>query len=218
MIGALSGLAAGCSGASHPSHPPRPSITPSTSGSTSTSVQTSTSTSTTELLFGQPSANPPAFFGAPEGPACSPSQLDLQFGGDVSEKTEQHSIGITLTNTSSEACHLIGYPGIVFVDAVGDDLPLIYLRGGDQMVTYQPPGVVDLPPDATSYVLLNQNACVGRQVDSATGLRLIPPNTRGTLTLPATAFPTVASCELGDPGNTLTISPVEPTAADTLSS
>jgi hypothetical protein len=215
-LGALACLAAGCSGVSHPST----SATghPDHHHTVTTTTSDQQSTTTTELLFGQQTSNPPAFFGAPEGPGCAPSQLSLKFGGDVSEKTEQNSIGLTLTNISTETCHLIGYPGIVFVDAVGDDLPLIYLRGGDQMVTYQPPKVVDLPPASISYVLLNQNACVGRQVDVATGLRLVPPNTSGTLTLPATAFPSVNSCVLGDPGNTLTISPVEPTAADTFSS
>jgi hypothetical protein len=130
----------------------------------------------------------------------------------VSEATQQHSLALTLTNQSSVVCHLDGYPKIALMDAHGAVLPLTYRSGGDQMVTSSPPSVVNIPPDATAYVLANQTFCVGTDVDTAVSVRLTPPGESKSLAMSWGPYPIMSSCGADDPGSTLSVSPVEPTA------
>jgi hypothetical protein len=131
-------------------------------------------------------------------------------GQPVSEKTEQHSTLLTVTNVSSVACYLFGYPGISLYDAQGALLPLSYEWRGDQMVTSSPPQQVDLAAGAKGYVLINKNVCVGPEVATAATLRFIPPDDTGPMVL-ENPQGGLTSCEPGDVGNTLDVSPIEPT-------
>lgn len=187
---------------------------------------TSTTSTTTSLpfqsYFGQVPSSPAASYGPPIGAACTPGDLALTWGGYVSEQTGQHSLGLDLTNTSKEMCHMIGYPGISFVDATGAVLPLTYRRRGDQEVTSSAPQNVNLPPRSTAYVLMNQYRCDLGDMETAATLFLIPPNTTSALQLGFDQVPNDASiihyCGPGDPGSIVDISPVEPTASATLPS
>ncbi len=116
---------------------------------------------------------------------------------------------LTVTNVGSVACYLFGYPGISLYDAQGVLLPLSYAWRGDQMVTSSPPGPVDLAVGATGFALINQNVCVGTQVADAATLRFIPPDDTGALVLDNPPGG-LTSCEPGDIGMTLDISPIEP--------
>jgi hypothetical protein len=128
----------------------------------------------------------------------------------VSEKTEQHSAFVTVTNVGSVACYLFGYPGISLYDARGVVLPLSYEWRGDQMITSSRPQRVDLAVGAKGYVLINKNVCVGSQVATAATLRFVPPDDTEALSLDDPPGG-LTSCESGDVGNTLDISPIEPT-------
>jgi hypothetical protein len=141
---------------------------------------------------------------------CQPSDLSLGVGQEVSEKTEQHSALLTETNIGPVACYLFGYPGISLYDAQGALLQLSYVWQGDQMVTSSPPQQVNLAVGATGYVLINKNVCVESQVAVAATLRFIPPDDTAPLALENPPGG-LTSCEPGDIGNTLDISPVEPT-------
>jgi hypothetical protein len=147
---------------------------------------------------------------------CQASDLRLAIGQLVSEKTEQHSVLLTVTNVGSGACYLVGYPGISLYDQRGVALSLSYDWRGDQMITSSAPPRVGLTIGAKGYVLINKNVCVGPPVASATTLQFIPPDDTGVLVLdnPPGGF---ASCEPGDIGGTVDISPVEPTEADVFS-
>jgi hypothetical protein len=204
---------AACSGS--PTH--HLSAVSSTSLTTSPTLG-STTTAVTTLLFGQSPSRPLASVGTPIGPACAPTQLILEYAGEVSEPTGQHSLGLDLLNRTGTTCHLIGYPGVSLYDSANQLLPLTYRRGGDQLVTSATPQNVNLPGGSRAYVLVNQYRCDLGPKDTASVLRLIPPNTTGTLDLDLgqDQVPNLAYCGTGDPGSVLDISPVEPTAQATL--
>ncbi len=117
---------------------------------------------------------------------------------------------LTVTNVGHVACYLFGYPGISLYDAQGVLLPLSYAWRGDQMVTTSPPRQVNLAVGATGFVLINKNVCVGSSVADAATLRFIPPDDTGALVFDNPPGG-LASCEPGDVGMTLDISPIEPT-------
>lgn len=193
------------------------SPSPTTSApSTSFSLTTTTETPGPPI-FGATPSSPAAFFGLPVGAACAPGDLALAWGGQVSEATGQHSLGLVLTNTSNVTCHLIGYPGISLIDSGGTALPLAYRRGGDQMVTSSTPENVNLPPRSAAYVLINQYRCDLGDKDTAAILRFIPPNTTSSLELRFDQIDSsvMAYCGPADPGSIIDISPVEPTARAT---
>lgn len=149
---------------------------PDRAPSTSFSLTTTTETPAPPI-FGATPSSPAGFFGSPIGAACAPGDLALAWGGQVSEATGQHSLGLVLTNSSNVTCHLIGYPGISLIDSAAAALPLAYRHGGDQMVTSSAPKNVNLPPRSAAYVLINQYRCDLGDKDTAAILRFIPPNT-----------------------------------------
>lgn len=155
---------------------------------------------------------------APPVPAstrCQTSDLKLSIGPPFSEKTEQHSVLLTISNGGAVPCYLYGYPGVTLYDATGQLLPLSYQRRGDQEVTSGVPRRVDLAVGADGYVLINKNACVGQQAALASTLRLIPPDDTTSTTLTLTSGGLTSCATANDPGSVLDISPVEPTATST---
>src|SRR5438034_10598459 len=142
-------LSAGCSGS-----PAAIAATPlpSKQGSVSASPNVASQTATPEASA---SASTPVHFAS----RCTSSQLTLGWGGRISEPTGQHTLSLTLTNSSHAGCHLFGYPGVSFVDPGGRVLPLRYVWGGDQVVTSSKPVMVDLPAGGTAYVLVNKYRC-----------------------------------------------------------
>jgi len=158
---------------------------------------------------------PPVAAG-PFGSRCSPAQLRLGWGGRFSEPTGQHTLELTLTNTSRSGCYLFGYPGISLVDGSGRVLPLRYSRAGDQVVTSRPPGRVDLAPSDTAHVTVNKYRCDAGDLMEATVVRLIPPDATSWLQLTITDNVPMDYCGPGDPGSTVYVSPVGATAGATL--
>lgn len=204
------------------SEPPQPTPAESSPWTAPTSSFPTTSTTSSfpsQPYFGKVPSNPAASLGSPIGAACTPGDLALTWGGAISEQTGQHTLGVDLTNTSEATCHLVGYPGISFVDATGSLLPLIYHRGGDAEVTSSLPQNVNLPARSTAYVLMNQYRCDLGDKQTATTLFLFPPNDMIALQLGFGSVHDDASimhyCGLGDPGSIVDISPVEPTAGAT---
>ena len=142
----------------------------------------------------------------------------MTWGGDVLEATGQHSLALDLTNASGTTCHIFGYPGISFMDAAGKPLPFVY-QHTDQMVTSRAPQNVNLPAGSTAYVLINQYRCDLGDLDVAATLRFIPPNTTSPIVLsltPLRGAPQLSYCGQDDPGSLVAVSPVEPTAQETL--
>jgi len=148
-------------------------------------------------------------------PTCTTSQLRLKLGPLVSEKTEQHTAAFTLRNVRASACSLIGYPTVTLLDSAGRLLPFAFGHGGDQMITAAAPGTVRLPGGGSAYFALNKNACVSFTRRAATQIRVALLASQGSLSLRLPHYPLLDYCPAGDPGNGITVSPIEPTLTAT---
>lgn len=163
-----------------------------------------------------PSATSTSVPSVPASTRCQTSDLKLSIGPPVSEKAQQHSVLLTITNVGPVPCYLYGYPGITLYDATGKLLALSYQRKGDLEVTSAVPQQVNLAVGATGYVLINQNVCEQQQAASASTLRFIPPDDTTSTTLALTLGALTSCATASDPGSVLDISPVEPTESATL--
>jgi len=148
---------------------------------------------------------------SPALPTCVASQLRLKLGQLVSEKTEQHTAPFELTNRARSACSLDGYPTVTLTDAAGRVLPFAYGHLGDQMITAAPPKPVHVPVGGSAFFELNKNACVSFTRRIATAIRVRLSDGRGTLPLRLPHYPLLDYCPAGDPGDGITVSPIEPT-------
>ncbi len=143
------------------------------------------------------------------------SQLSVGFGGGVSEGIGQHTIDLTLRNTSSTTCSIDGYPGIALLGADGAILPFEYQRGGDQMTTSAPPQPVGLTPGGVAYIRINKYRCDIGDKAAPMSVQVIAPNDTTSTKLAFAGQTDMSYCGAGDPGSVLHISPVEPTEAAT---
>jgi uncharacterized protein DUF4232 len=143
---------------------------------------------------------------------CTASQLTLAWGGRFSEPTGQHTLPLTLTNSSHVGCHLLGYPGVSFVDQAGRVLPLQYVWGGDQVVTSSKAVMVELPSGGTAYVVVNKYRCDTTDLMQGAAVRIIPPDDRAFLQVSIMDNVSMDYCGPGDPGSVVYVSPVEPTS------
>jgi hypothetical protein len=150
---------------------------------------------------------------APYGARCSPAQLQLIRQGLVSEATRQLTWVVGLRNTGTAGCGLDGYPGIALLNSHGTRLPYGFRAGGDQMLTSAAPAPVWLRPGGTAYFGINKNACIVRDIDLATVIRVIPPGARSALTLRAPSQRIMDYCGRGVVGSVVDITPVEPDIA-----
>src|SRR2546426_5962277 len=89
---------------------------PTSQASPSASQSTPTPSATPEASASSAASQSPSVHFARR---CISSQLTLAWGGRFSEPTGQHTLPLTLTNSSHLGCHLFGYPGVSFVDAAG---------------------------------------------------------------------------------------------------
>jgi Protein of unknown function (DUF4232) len=144
-------------------------------------------------------------------PQCATSQLGLKLGPLVSEKTEQHTATFALHNLARSACSVEGYPRVTLLDAAGRVLPFAYGHRGDQMITATPPQPVRLRGGGSAYVELNKNACVSFTRRVASQIRITLPGTHTPLSALLPHYPLIDYCPVGDPGDGITLSPVEPT-------
>jgi Protein of unknown function (DUF4232) len=149
----------------------------------------------------------------PSDVRCTPAQLQLVRQGLVAEAAQQLTWVIGLRNTAAAGCGLDGYPGIVLLDSRGIRLPYGFRAGGDQMLTSAAPAPVWLRPGGTAYFGMNKNACIVRDIDLATVIRVISPGARSALTLPAPSQRIMDYCGHGVAGSVVDISPVEPDIA-----
>jgi Protein of unknown function (DUF4232) len=146
--------------------------------------------------------------------SCRIGQMKISLGPLVSEKTEQHTAPIVLTNLSGTACALRGYPRIELADQFGGTLPFTYAHEGDQMITAAHPDTVRVAGHATVYFAFNKNACIGFTDRDARMLQIVLPG-GSSLSRPIRLphYPIIDYCPRGDPGSTITISPIEANAA-----
>jgi hypothetical protein len=151
---------------------------------------------------------------------CASKDLVLRPGARVSAATQQNPVIWTVHNSAAVACSIEGYPVIAFY-AGAKRLAFTYAHGGGQQVTRRKPTEVVLAPGADAYFIVNKSTCEVRTVAVATSMRV---------RLSGDAAPRQVSpgrASLGslcsgpttpDPGNTVHVSPVEPTIRDLFTS
>ena len=148
---------------------------------------------------------------------CPASALFLQPGTPVVPMTGEHAVMYSLANRGPVTCTVRGYPQAVLYDA-GGVLPFHYAVGGGAYVTSSKPVTVVLAHGALAYVLVAKYRCDLGIARNATAIRLTLPAAHGGMFTQREAVgisgPAGLSYCLGgphDPGQLVTISPVEPT-------
>ena len=146
-------------------------------------------------------------------PACRMSDLAVQIGPGISEKTGQNTLALRLVNRGAASCFVRGYPSVVAYDRQGA-IPFVVRHGGDQMITRRLPTRVLIERNRAAVILLNHYRCDLGDVRTATRVTI------GLASATRTPFSSVQLadadnrlryCGPGDPGSTLTVSPFEPT-------
>lgn len=122
----------------------------------------------------------------------------------------QDTLDLVLTNDSGAGCYMDGYPGVSFVDGMGDQLPLDDEWSGDQMVTSAPPGMVEVGPGQAAYLRVNTVPCAGPPAGQASDVRVIPPNDTDWLQVSLAGQVAITACGPNDPGHVEHVSPMEP--------
>lgn len=157
----------------------------STASSTTTTTRHATTTTTTTS---QPATTTTAAAstttttsGTTGLPTCQPGQLSAATGQGTGAAGTQ-TLVMTLTNTSSAACGLNGYPGMQLLDAQGAPIPTTVVRGGFhflQAAANQPPSPVTLASHATgAFSLAYEDVPVGNETSCPTSAQaeVTPPN------------------------------------------
>src|SRR6185437_5376931 len=94
------------------------------------------------------------------------------------------------------------------------ELPFDYLQHGDQVITSDAPGRVDVSPGGTAYVTLNKYRCDLGDRAMARRVHLLLPHEATPLQVTLSSpGPTISFeyCGPGDPGSIVSISPIAAT-------
>ncbi len=149
---------------------------------------------------------------------CAAQALVLRPAAPVPSMTGEHAVLYTLANRGPAACTVRGYPQITLYDAHGRVLPFRYAAGGGAYVTARKPATVVLAHGAMAYILAAKYRCDRGIAHNAATIRLALPaagsqvfSSRQPLSRPGP--PGLSYCRGGprDPGQLVTISPIEKT-------
>jgi uncharacterized protein DUF4232 len=165
-----------------------------------------------------PGGNTPPAAARRARPPCQPRALDLGYGPALSPMTGEHGDFYALINRGARACTLAGYLDIRLYDANGAPLPFRYRHGHSPYVTAAAPVTVTLRPGASAWVLVAKYRCdVGTDRDARSIRITVPGAQHAVLTGRASSrdvgVSALSYCRGGtnDPGQTVAVSPVEPT-------
>ena len=155
-------------------------------------------------------------------PRCRAGAISLGYGPPVTSQTGELAAIYTHTNDGRASCVLSGYPRVALNTASGARLPFRYRRGGGQYVTSAPPPKVTLAPGHTAYVLVAKYRCdLGWRALPATIELTLPGPQQTVITrlIDPRRLPALPYCRggPGDPGQVISVSPVERTASQTYS-
>lgn len=163
----------------------------------------------------------------PKAPLLPCQQGSVQLEADpqpVSGQTGEHAYLFELTNQyGNSACTLDGYPN-VSLSHDGRPLHFVYRRGGGRYVTARKPTTVTLKPFGHAYFVVAKYRCDGRIASAATVMYISRIGLGGAaeVELAANHITGIDYCarypgdQKVDPGNYVTVSPIEPTPAATL--
>jgi hypothetical protein len=156
----------------------------------------------------------------PVGSRCDSTELRVTASVQIYQQTGEDGHAFVLTNRSSQACSLTGYPKVGLY-ANSRLLPFSFSDGGSSYTTIRRPRLIRLRPGAAAYVLIAKYRCDGRIAATASRLRLGLPDGGGQLQLRLSADSSFSHCHRYpgdlpiDPGNKAEISPLSPTLAAT---
>lgn len=145
---------------------------------------------------------------------CRLSHFAVSLGPYVSEATGQHTLALRLKNKGSVTCVLDGYPRVTLYDSNGL-IPFVVKRGGDQMISSDPPKPFKIPRDGRAFVVLDKYRCDSGALRGTRQIR-ISSGTRASQSASITfedprkvpmPYRIPDYCGRGDPGSTLTVSP-----------
>ncbi|MGH2410800.1 MAG: DUF4232 domain-containing protein [Chloroflexota bacterium] len=138
---------------------------------------------------------------APTG-ACVTAQLWMVPEG-ASAGAGHFGVMYRFYNHSTSTCTLYGYPGGMLLNDARQALPTHVHWGPGYLSGNRPKRLVNLQPGASAYFVLEWThiPAPGQSCPTSRFLAITPPNTRKSLTIPAT----IDAC-----GGNLTASPVEP--------
>ena len=153
---------------------------------------------------------------------CAASVLALRPGPVVSPMTGEHADSFLLTNHGSVACTVSGYPQVTLYGSRGVAVPFRYAKGGGAYVTAKRPATVTLAPGKSAYVLVAKYRCDLGVAENATAVRLTLRAHQGPFSAREPIGGGVAGlsyCKGGqkDPGQLVTVSPIEATFRATTS-
>ena len=148
---------------------------------------------------------------------CDPGALTLAYGPQLSPMTGEHGMLYELVNHGRLTCVLAGYPRVALY-AGGAALPFRYAHGGGPYVTSAAPAAVTLRPGQAAWVLVAKYRCDLGIIRNATTIRLILPGApravlTGRVAPGGVGVSDLSYCRggLGEPGQTVTVSPFEST-------
>lgn len=151
--------------------------------------------------------------------ACAAHALVLRPGAGVVPMTGEHAVLYALANRGRQTCTVRGYPQVTLYDAGGRALPFRYADGGGPYVTSRKPATVVLAPAAMAWVLVAKYRCDLGIARNAATIGLTLPAGHGQLfaarePVGVPGPPGLSYCRGGphDPGQLVTVSPIEPTA------
>lgn len=150
--------------------------------------------------------------------ACRAASLTWRPGGWVSPATGEHAEFFGLVNRGKLACSVRGYPIAVLYDGAGHVLPFRYGAGGGPYLTRAKPSPVPLKPGARAYVVIAKYRCDLGELSGARSIRLRLRLAGGAVVSRRLAVSGESYCVGGrhDPGQLVTISPLEPNLAATV--
>lgn len=156
---------------------------------------------------------------------CPARSLVLEPGTSVSPTTGEHAELYSLRNRGSTACTVAGYPRVVLYGKHGAVLPFHYVRGGGVYATRHKPATVVLGPGASAWVLVAKYRCDLGEAGTAATIKLTLRVAHGVTfagreTVGGLGSEDLSYCRGGPhgPGQTVEISPIEPTQLATTSS
>jgi hypothetical protein len=151
----------------------------------------------------------PAVFGS-NSALCDATRLTVHEAPSFGEASGMSNFVIAVTNTSSAACSLFGYPTITLLNSSGQPLPFQYGHANGFSLTHALPRPVLIPPRASAYAAFEKYRCDVRAKVLATTVRLSPPDSAVRFDLKLGQI--YGYCTPDDsPGNHVIVAPIEPT-------
>ena len=149
---------------------------------------------------------------------CAAGAVRLSLFSPVSPMTGEHAYLFALTDRSAAACTLHGYPRVTLAYAKGT-LPFVYRSGGGQFVTRRKPSTVTLRSGSRAYFEVAKYRCDTGASHAAIKMFVSHIGTGAlTLDLRSLGISDLQYCRRSpgtnqtDPGNYVTVSPIESSA------